>query len=57
MEQFARAYEEMAAAVERVLAQYPAEMREELRAHAQEVLRQRLQEMWEEQQRRKAARS
>jgi hypothetical protein len=54
MEEFVRAYEQMAASVERVIAQYPAEMRDELRAHAQEVLRHRLQDMWEDQQRRRA---
>ena len=54
MDEFARAYEEMVAGVERVLAQYPPEMREELREHAQKVLRRRLQDLWEEQQGRKA---
>ncbi len=51
MDEFVRAYERMAADVERVVVQYPAEMRDELRAHAQEVLRQRLQEMWADRQR------
>jgi len=51
MDEFVRAYERMAADVERVVVQYPAEMRDELRTHAQEVLRQRLQEMWAERQR------
>jgi hypothetical protein len=46
MDEFVRAYERMAADVERVVVQYPEEMRDELRAHAQEVLRQRLQDMW-----------
>lgn len=54
MEEFVRAYEEMAAEVERVVAQYPEEMRDELRTHAQEVLRQRLQALWEQRQRRRA---
>ena len=54
MEEFVRAYEEMAAEVERVVAQYPEEMRDELRTHAQEVLRKRLQALWEQQQRRRA---
>lgn len=49
MEEFVRAYEQMAAEVERVVAQYPEEMQHELRAHAQGVLRKRLQEMWEQQ--------
>jgi hypothetical protein len=46
MDEFVRAYERMAADVERVVVQYPEEMRDELRTHAQEVLRQRLQDMW-----------
>lgn len=46
-EEFVQAYEEMVAEVERVVAQYPEEMRDELREHAHEVLRQRLQELWE----------
>ncbi len=54
LDDFARAYERMAADVERVVAQYPPEMREELRVHAQEQLRLRLQEMWREHQRRQA---
>lgn len=55
MEEFVRAYEEMAAEVERVVAQYPEEMRDELRTHAQEVLHKRLQALWEQQQRRRAS--
>lgn len=51
MDEFVRAYERMAADVERVVRQYPDEMRDDLRAHAQDVLRQRLQEMWAERQR------
>ena len=54
LDDFVRAYERMAADVERVVAQYPPEMREELRVHAQEQLRLRLQEMWREHQRRQA---
>ncbi len=57
MDEFVHAYEQMAAEVERVVAQYPPEMREDLRAHAQDVLRQRLQDMWAEQQRRRDAKS
>ena len=53
-EDFVRAYERMAADVERVIAEYPPEMRDELRAHAQDVLRERLQQMWRERQRRQA---
>jgi head-tail adaptor len=51
MDEFVRAYEEMAAEVERIVVQYPNDMRDDLRAHAQEVLRVRLQEMWTERQR------
>jgi hypothetical protein len=47
MDDFVRAYEQLASEVERVVAQYPAEMRDELRRHAQEVLRRRLQRLWE----------
>ena len=54
MDEFVRAYEELAAQVERVVGEYPPEMRDELRGHAQEVLRRRLQEMWEARQRRRA---
>jgi hypothetical protein len=51
MDEFVRAYERMAADVERVVVQYPEEMREDLRAHAQEELRLRMQEMWAARQR------
>ena len=54
MNEFAQAYEEMAAEVERVVAQYPQEMRENLRAHAREVIDKRLKRIWEERQRRRA---
>ncbi len=54
MDEFVRAYEEMAAEVERVAAEYPEEMRDALRAHAQDVLRERLQDLWDERQRRRA---
>ena len=53
-EDFVRAYERMAADVERVIAEYPPEMREELRAHAREVIDQRMKHLWEERQRRRA---
>ncbi len=46
MDEVVRAYERMAAEVERVVVQYPEEMRDDLRTHAQDVLRRRLQEMW-----------
>ncbi len=51
MDEFVRVYERMAADVERVVVQYPEEMREDLRAHAQEELRLRMQEMWAARQR------
>ncbi len=53
MDRFVQAYEQMAVEVEEVVSQYPVEMRDELRDHALEVMRQRLQDLWEEQQRRK----
>lgn len=54
MDDFVQAYEQLAAQVEQVVSQYPPEMRDDLRAHAQEVLRLRLQELWEMRQRRRA---
>ena len=54
MDEFVHAYEEMVAEIERVVAQYPQEMREDLRTHAREVIDKRLKNMWEERQRRRA---
>lgn len=54
MDRFVQAYEQMAVEVEHVVSQYPAEMRDELRDHALEVMRQRLQDLWGEQQRRRS---
>ncbi len=45
-EAFVHDYEEMARSVEEVIAQYPPEMRDELRNYAGRVLAERLQEMW-----------
>lgn len=46
MDDFVSAYEQLAQQVESVVAQYPSEMQDELRVHAQEVMRQRLQDLW-----------
>ena len=54
MDNFVHAYEEMVAEIERVVAQYPPEMREELRTHAREVIDKRMKHLWDKRQRRRA---
>jgi hypothetical protein len=47
-EDFVRAYEQMVAEVEEIVAQYPEEMRDDLRAHARRVMNERLRQKWDE---------
>jgi hypothetical protein len=52
-EDFVRAYEQMVATVEEIVAQYPEEMRDDLRAHARRVMNERLRQKWDEYYRRR----
>lgn len=52
-EDFVRAYEQMVATVEEIVAQYPEEMRDDLRAHARRVINERLRQKWDEYYRRR----
>jgi hypothetical protein len=52
-EDFVRAYEQMVAKVEEIVAQYPEEMRDDLRAHARRVMHERLRQNWDEYNRRR----